>query len=53
MHQKEYYDYIFSLHPKRIIFNPEQKMKSLLKWLTKGIVVTGSMHTGVVKHWPF
>jgi uncharacterized protein len=22
VHQKEYYDYIFSLHPKRIIFNP-------------------------------
>ncbi len=22
MHQKDYYDYIFSLHPKRIIFNP-------------------------------
>jgi uncharacterized protein len=21
-HQQEYYDYIFSLHPKRIIFNP-------------------------------
>jgi predicted CoA-binding protein len=21
-HQKEYYDYIISLHPKRIIFNP-------------------------------
>ena len=21
-HQREYYDYIFSLHPKRIIFNP-------------------------------
>lgn len=21
-HQKEYYDYIFSLHPRRIIFNP-------------------------------
>jgi uncharacterized protein len=21
-HQKEYYDYIFSQHPKRIIFNP-------------------------------
>ena len=21
-HQKQYYDYIFSLHPKRIIFNP-------------------------------
>ena len=22
MHQKQYYDYIISLHPKRIIFNP-------------------------------
>ncbi len=22
LHQKEYYDYILSLHPKRIIFNP-------------------------------
>lgn len=22
LRQKEYYDYIFSLHPKRIIFNP-------------------------------
>ena len=22
VNQKEYYDYIFSLHPKRIIFNP-------------------------------
>jgi predicted CoA-binding protein len=22
LHQKEYYEYIFSLHPKRIIFNP-------------------------------
>jgi uncharacterized protein len=22
MHQREYYDYIFSLNPKRIIFNP-------------------------------
>jgi len=22
MHQKEYYDYIVSLHPRRIIFNP-------------------------------
>lgn len=21
-HQKDYYDYIFSLHPRRIIFNP-------------------------------
>jgi len=22
IHQKEYYDYILSLHPKRVIFNP-------------------------------
>jgi predicted CoA-binding protein len=22
LHQKEYYDYILSLHPKRIVFNP-------------------------------
>jgi uncharacterized protein len=22
MHQRDYYDYILSLHPKRIIFNP-------------------------------
>jgi uncharacterized protein len=22
MHQKEYYDYIVSLHPRRVIFNP-------------------------------
>ena len=22
LHQKQYYDYIFSLHPRRIIFNP-------------------------------
>ena len=22
MHQKEYYDYILSLHPRRVIFNP-------------------------------
>jgi hypothetical protein len=22
MHQKQYYDYILSLHPRRVIFNP-------------------------------
>ena len=22
MHQKDYYDYILSLHPRRVIFNP-------------------------------
>ncbi len=28
-HQKEYYEYIFSLHPKRIIFNPGAENKEL------------------------
>jgi hypothetical protein len=27
--QKEYYDYIFSLHPKRIIFNPGTENEEL------------------------
>ena len=29
LHQKEYYDYIISLHPKRIIFNPGAENKEL------------------------
>ena len=36
--QKEYYDYIFSLHPKRVIFNPgteNDELEELLK--EKGI----------------
>jgi len=36
--QKEYYDYIFSLHPKRIIFNPgteNDELENLAK--AKGI----------------
>ncbi len=28
-HQKEYYDYILSLHPKRIIFNPGAENREL------------------------
>jgi uncharacterized protein len=28
-HQKEYYDYILSLHPKRIIFNPGTENEEL------------------------
>jgi uncharacterized protein len=28
-HQKEYYEYIFSLHPKRIIFNPGAENEEL------------------------
>jgi predicted CoA-binding protein len=34
MHQKQYYDYILSLHPKRIIFNPgaeNTELESLAK----------------------
>ncbi len=30
-HQKEYYDYILSLHPKRIIFNPGTENPELEK----------------------
>jgi predicted CoA-binding protein len=29
-HQKEYYDYIFSLNPKRIIFNPGAENDELI-----------------------
>lgn len=28
-HQKEYYDYILSLHPKRIVFNPGAENEEL------------------------
>jgi uncharacterized protein len=28
-HQKEYYDYLLSLHPKRIIFNPGAENREL------------------------
>jgi predicted CoA-binding protein len=28
-HQKEYYDYILSLHPKRVIFNPGAENEEL------------------------
>ncbi len=28
-HQQEYYDYVLSLHPKRIIFNPGAENKEL------------------------
>lgn len=30
-HQKQYYDYILSLHPKRIIFNPGAENEELYK----------------------
>jgi len=36
--QKEYYDYILSLHPKRIIFNPGTDNEELVEMATeKGI----------------
>lgn len=31
LHQQEYYDYIFSLHPKRIIFNPGTENDELVE----------------------
>src|SRR5882757_3564437 len=38
--QKEYHDYIFSLHPKRIIFNPGAENDELAELATqKGIAV--------------
>jgi uncharacterized protein len=39
LHQKEYYDYIFSLHPKRIIFNPGAENEELADMAKeKGII---------------
>jgi len=39
MHQKEYYDYILSLHPKRIIFNPGTENDELAELaLQQGII---------------
>ncbi len=36
--QKEYYDYIFSLHPKRVIFNPGAENQELVALVrSKGI----------------
>jgi uncharacterized protein len=34
-HQKEYYDYIISLHPKRIIFNPGTENEELAELALK------------------
>lgn len=37
--QREYYDYIFSLHPKRIIFNPGAENEELAELAAqKGII---------------
>ncbi len=39
-HQKEYYDYIISLHPKRIIFNPGTENDDLVELATKNNIET-------------
>lgn len=38
--QPEYYDYIFSLNPKRIIFNPGAENKELKKLADKKGIIT-------------
>ncbi|MBX3254054.1 MAG: CoA-binding protein [Chitinophagaceae bacterium] len=38
--QEEYYDYILSLHPKRIIFNPGAENKELEKLATQNGIET-------------
>ena len=38
--QKQYYDYIFSLHPKRIIFNPGAENEELSSMARKKGILT-------------
>jgi uncharacterized protein len=38
-HQKEYYDYIISLHPKRIIFNPGTENDELAELAVKNNII--------------
>ena len=52
-HQKQYYDYILSLKPKRIIFNPGAENDELFTLAKKKWDRTyRSMYTGFVKHKP-
>lgn len=39
-HQKQYYDYIISLHPKRIIFNPGTENDELAELALKNNIQT-------------
>ncbi|HUM67204.1 MAG TPA: CoA-binding protein, partial [Chitinophagaceae bacterium] len=39
-HQREYYDYIISLKPRRIIFNPGTENEELKKIATKNNIQT-------------
>lgn len=38
--QQEYYDYIFSLHPRRIIFNPGTENEALTELAEKKGIIT-------------
>jgi predicted CoA-binding protein len=40
MHQKEYYDYILSLKPKRLIFNPGAENDELMELAKKNNIKT-------------
>lgn len=40
VHQQEYYDYILSLHPKRIIFNPGAENEELAELAKKNNIKT-------------
>lgn len=40
VHQQEYYNYILSLHPKRIIFNPGAENDELLELAKKNNIKT-------------
>lgn len=40
MHQKEYYDYILSLQPKRLIFNPGAENDELVELAKKNNIKT-------------
>jgi uncharacterized protein len=40
IHQKEYYDYILSLHPRRIIFNPGAENDELQELARKNGIAT-------------
>lgn len=40
LRQKEYYDYIVSLHPKRIIFNPGTENDELVSLASKNAIKT-------------
>ncbi len=46
--QREYYDYIFGLNPKRVIFNPGAENAELMELLTKGGILSENACTLVL-----